>query len=115
MFRALTSFFQLSFPFAEPAKPPAPRTSEELLARLKTFGLKRTDRLRLTRNRTVMVSYRAGELRVHRAFLEAPPDVLRAVATFVDGRTRDVSRRQHGELLLQLQPHGFRQAARRRQ
>jgi hypothetical protein len=44
--------------------------------------------LSLTRNRAVMVSYRGGALRVHRAFLDAPSDVLRAVATFVCGRTR---------------------------
>jgi SprT-like family protein len=86
VFRALTALFQLSFPFAEAAE--KPRTSDDLLARLKDLGLKRTDRVRLTRNRTVMVSYRAGELRVHRAFLDAPTEVLRAVATFVDGRTR---------------------------
>ncbi|HWZ58273.1 MAG TPA: hypothetical protein VNW46_04780, partial [Gemmatimonadaceae bacterium] len=79
MFRALTSLFQLALPFTDTA----PRTAEELLARLRALGLRRTERLRLTRNRTVMVSYRAGELRVHRAFLEAPTDVLRAVATFV--------------------------------
>jgi len=90
VFRALTSLFQLALPFAEGplADAAPPRTADELLVRLRGLGLKRTDRLRLTRNRTVMVSYRAGELRVHRAFLDAPTDVLRAVATFVDGRTR---------------------------
>ena len=85
MFRALTSLFQLSLPFLEER---SPRTADELLSRLRSFGLKRADRIRLTRNRSVMVSYRAGALRLHRAFLDAPPDVLRAVATFVDGRTR---------------------------
>jgi len=85
VFRALTSLFQLSLPFLE-ERPP--RTADELLSRLRSFGLRRTDRIRLTRNRSVMVSYRAGALRLHRAFLDAPPDVLRAVATFVDGRTR---------------------------
>jgi SprT-like family len=66
----------------------APRTAEELLAQLTQYGLRGITTLRLTRNRAVMVSYRGGALRVHRAFLDAPPDVLRAVATFVSGRTR---------------------------
>ena len=35
-----------------------------------------------------MVSYRDGELRVHQGYLAAPDEVLRAVVTFVNGRTR---------------------------
>jgi hypothetical protein len=35
-----------------------------------------------------MVSFGGSELRVHRGFLEAPPDVLQAIARFVSGRTR---------------------------
>ena len=35
-----------------------------------------------------MVSCRGAELRVHRAFLDAPPAVLEAVAVFVSGRSR---------------------------
>jgi len=66
----------------------APRTAEELLARLRGYGLTGMAALRLTRNRAVMVSYRGDALRVHRAFLDAPPEVLRAVAAFVSGRTR---------------------------
>jgi hypothetical protein len=67
----------------------APRTADELVERLRACGLsKDITTLRLTRNRTVMVSFRGSTLRVHRAFLVAPPDVLRAVATFVSGRTR---------------------------
>lgn len=34
-----------------------------------------------------MVSYRDGELRVHEGFLDAPAEVLRAIVTFVEGRT----------------------------
>jgi len=107
VFRALTALFQqLSLPLAPtapsivgptivaptivpaPDAPGLPRTADELLARLRRAGLRDIDRLRLTTNRTVMVSCRAREMRVHRAFLEAPPDVLRALATFVEGRTR---------------------------
>jgi hypothetical protein len=112
VFRALTSLFQLALPFTEAAPPP--RTADELLSRLKTLGLARTDRLRLTRNRAVMVSYRAGELRIHRAFLEAPTDVLRAVVTFMEGRqkTRRAAARQ--VLLGYAVPRADAGAARRR-
>ena len=66
----------------------APRTAEELLARLVALGLTGIASCRLTRNRTVMVSFRGTELRVHEGYLGAPPDVLRAIVTFVRGRTR---------------------------
>jgi hypothetical protein len=72
---------QLELPFA-------PRSAEELLARLRSYGLTGITALRLTRNRAVMVSYRGATLRMHRAFLDAPPVILRAIATFVSGRTR---------------------------
>lgn len=66
----------------------APRTAEELLQRLRAYGLRDITSLRLTRNRATMVSYRGGALRVHRAFLNAPSNVLHAIAAFVSGRTR---------------------------
>jgi hypothetical protein len=112
VFRALKTLFQLSLPFAETAPPP--RTADELLARLKTLGLSRTDRLRLTRNRTVMVSYRAGELRIHRAFLEAPTDVLRAVVTFMESRPRTRRAAARQVLLAYALPRAERGVARRR-
>jgi hypothetical protein len=85
--------------------PPAPRArskrqtvaaqeAAQLLARLRELGLpvdvaaRGIDRLRLTRNRTVMVSFRNGELRVHRGYLAAPEPVLRAIVAFVRARTR---------------------------
>ncbi|MEJ7809128.1 MAG: SprT-like domain-containing protein [Gemmatimonadaceae bacterium] len=64
------------------------RTAEELLARLTTLGLVGIARCRLTQNRTMMVSFSRGVLRVHRAYLDAPEDVLHAIARFVSGRTR---------------------------
>ena len=64
-----------------------PRTAEELLDRLRALGLRRMDRCRLTRNRTVMVSFREGELRVHEGYLGAPTEVLRAIVHFAQGRT----------------------------
>ncbi|HEX8725412.1 MAG TPA: SprT-like domain-containing protein [Gemmatimonadaceae bacterium] len=69
-------------------EPPAPRDAEELLARLRTLGMHRIDRCVLTRNRTVMVSFGHGEIRVHEGYLGAPESVLRAVVAFVEGRTR---------------------------
>ncbi len=66
-----------------------PRTADELLVRLRALGLPpRYARLRLTRNRTVMVSFSGGELRVHSAYLQAPREVHAAMVTFVSGRTR---------------------------
>lgn len=67
---------------------PAPRTGDELLARLRALGLRRIGKCTLTRNRTVMVSFGDGELRVHEGYLGAPEAVLRAIVTFVEGRTR---------------------------
>ena len=53
-------------------------------------------RCRLTANRRVMVSFSGGELRLHRGYLDAPEDVLRAIVQFVetrDRRARAVARR----------------------
>ncbi len=65
-----------------------PKNAAELLAKLRAFGLRRIDNCRLTRNRNVMVSYGAGELRVHEGYLGAPDDVLQAIVQFVEGRNR---------------------------
>ena len=45
-------------------------------------------RCRLTRNRRVMVSFRGNALRVHRGYVDAPDDVLRAIVAFVEARNR---------------------------
>jgi hypothetical protein len=66
----------------------APRDAEELLGRLRVFGLRGITRCRLTQNRAVMVSFSGKVLRIHQAYLHAPPEVLRAIAAFVCGRTR---------------------------
>lgn len=65
-----------------------PRDAAALLARLRALGMRRIQRCVLTRNRTVMVSYGNGELRVHEGYLGAPEPVLRAIVVFVEGRTR---------------------------
>jgi hypothetical protein len=66
----------------------APRTADELLARLRAIGLRRIETCTLTRNRNVMVSFRGTELRVHQGYLTAPTEVLQAIVTFVEGRKR---------------------------
>lgn len=58
------------------------------LATLRLLGLTRIERLRLTRNRNVMVSFSGATLRVHEGYVSAPPEVLRAIVVFVEGRTR---------------------------
>jgi hypothetical protein len=65
-----------------------PANADELLARLRTMGLRDIDRCSLTRNRAVMVSYHGSALRIHERYLRAPDDVHRAIARFVSGRTR---------------------------
>lgn len=65
-----------------------PRSADELLVRLQALGLRGITRCTLTENRTVMVSFTGTVLRVHRGYLEAPAEVLQAIARFVSGRTR---------------------------
>ena len=62
--------------------------ADALLDRLRREGVRGITRVVLTRNRSVMVSARDGVLRVHAHFLAAPPEVLRALATFVGGGSR---------------------------
>jgi len=67
-----------------------PRNAEELRARLQRLGLGARYRVRLTTNRTVVVSYSGGELRIHNSFLGASEEVWQAIIVFVHGRTRVV-------------------------
>ena len=73
---------QLTLEFAPP------RSANELLARLRTLGMRRIEALTLTRNRNVMVSFAGAELRVHEGYLRAPDDILAAIVGFVEGKTR---------------------------
>jgi len=91
MLRALKSFFtgrpdpgQLALDLDAPA----PRNADDLLALLRSMGLRRISRCELTRNRNVMVSFRGDELRVHQGYLSAPIEVHQAIVAFVEGRTR---------------------------
>jgi len=93
-----------------------PRNADELLSRLRELGLEGIARCRLTRNRTVMVSYRGGELRIHEGYLTAPAPVLQAVVTFVCGRTR-AQRRAAQRVIVGYKierPEGARPDGRRR-
>ena len=89
-----------------------PHNAEELLARLRQLGLRRIMRCRLTRNRNVMVSFGAGELRVHEGYLGAPEPVLEAIVTFVEGRTR-ADRREAQRVIVGYPVRSPRPAARR--
>ncbi len=64
------------------------RTADDLLARLRSLGLKRIETCRLTRNANVMVSWRGAELRVHEGYLSAPPEIHEAIVAFVESRSR---------------------------
>ena len=78
----------------------APTTGPELLQRLCQLGLGQAiDRVRLTHNRTVMVSFSGRELRIHEGYLSAPEPVLRAVVAFVRARSRADRARARAEIL----------------
>lgn len=80
---------QLTLDLDRPGPRPARSGREEhLLATLRTLGLARIERCRLTRNRNVMVSFSGTTLRVHEGYLAAPAHVLHAIVVFVEGRTR---------------------------
>ena len=78
-----------------------PRNAEELKTRLQRLGLGSQYRVRLTTNRTVVVSYSGGELRIHNSFLGANEDVWKAIITFVHGRNR-VARREARRTILEF-------------
>ena len=69
--------------------------SAELLgSRLTAYGLRPVARIRITENRSGLVSLsRQRVLSVHRAYLDAPDEVLQAIARFVSPGTRRPERR----------------------
>jgi hypothetical protein len=90
-----------------------PKNAEELRVRLQRVGLGTQYRVRLTTNRTVVVSYSGGELRIHHSFLGAKEEVWRAIITFVHGRTR-VVRSEARRTILQFPVARSSDAPRRR-
>ena len=67
---------------------------ERLRLRLEALGVRRIERVRLTSNRTVMVSFsRLRVLSVHRAYAQAPDHVLKAIVRFVAAGTPRAARK----------------------
>ncbi|MEO8578939.1 MAG: SprT-like domain-containing protein [Gemmatimonadales bacterium] len=89
-----------------------PGNAEELRMRLQRLGLGTQYRVRLTTNRTVVVSYSGGELRIHSSFLGGDEEIWTAIIAFVHGRTR-AARREARRIILQF-PLGRSDAPRRR-
>ena len=79
----INQLMQLFLEFDSP-----PQNAEQLLQRLRTYGLNGIKSLKLTSNRAVMVSFSGSELRINKGYLSAPEDVLRAIVSFVQGRTK---------------------------
>jgi SprT-like family len=102
---------EMEFP-AAPVRVRRLPDADAMLTVLCALGLHSITRCRLTRNRTVMVSFRGDELRVHEAFLEAPNDVLQAIVAFVQGR--GVARRRAKGVIVGY-PIGARPAPLRRE
>lgn len=83
-------------PEAPPVRPrlvPNPEATRlDLLRRLNRYAAGRLRDLKVTDNRRTILSVRPAtdrarlELRIHRSFLEAPEDVVRAVAEFVESK-----------------------------
>jgi SprT-like family len=88
------------------------RTADDLLARLRSLGLTRIVRCRLTRNANVMVSWRGDELRVHEGYLGAPADVLAAVVVFIESRSR-AERRAASRRIVSFAGSSWRDSGRR--
>src|SRR6266567_2078325 len=76
-----------------------PRNADELCEQLRRLGLDRRYRCRLTSNRTVFVSFSDHELRLHRGYLDAPEDTLRAIVSFVQTKSRASRSEAKRELL----------------
>jgi hypothetical protein len=90
-----------------------PRNADELRTRLQRLGLGKQYRVRLTTNRTVVVSYSGGELRIHNSFLGADEDVWKAIITFVHGRN-SVLRQEARRTILEFPVARSHDAPRRR-
>ncbi|MGI9075775.1 MAG: SprT-like domain-containing protein [Gemmatimonadaceae bacterium] len=92
--REPTEGAQLSLPFDT-----VPHSERELLRILKCLGLRGITHCRITNNRAVMLSHGNGVLRIHRAYLSAPDEVLGSIVRFVCPRSR-AERRDARRMLL---------------
>lgn len=104
MFQAVRRWLARGRVHADPAQlgfalDAAPRSADELLALLRSRGLRSIGSISLTKNARVMISFRGDEMRVHRGYLDARPEVLDAMVTLVEGRTKAI-RRKAGRLIV---------------
>ena len=103
------------WPPAAPRKPRDGGAEEVLLRRLEALGLVGVVRLRLTDNRSVMVSLsRARVLSVHRGYTQAPDRVLSAVVRFLARGTRGEIRKAAEHEILSFHPERHAQGLPRR-
>jgi len=79
------------------------RVETAFLQLLRRRGLKSIEKLTLTGNARVMISFRGNEMRVHRGYLDAPPEVLDAIVRLVEGRTK-AARREAGKFVVANAP-----------
>jgi hypothetical protein len=125
VFQSIRGWLQLGLFDAPAVTPGATRdlhvqaTSKELvearfLELLRARGLKSIQSVRLTKNSRVMVSYHGVEMRVHRGYLDASPEVLDAIVRLVEGRTKAI-RREAGKLVVANAPAGTRDDPTRRE
>jgi hypothetical protein len=90
------------------------RLGAEFLVHLRSRGLKSIKSLTLTKNARVMVSFRGSEMRVHRGYVDAPPEVLDAIVRLVEGRTKAI-RREAGKFVVANAPKGLAEEPKRRE
>lgn len=103
----------LSTPVA-PTDPGKVRVEEAFLALLRMRGLESITSLTLTKNSRVMVSFRGSEMRVHRGYLDARPEVLDAIVRLVEGRTKAI-RREAGKFVVANAPAAIAAEPKRRE
>lgn len=75
------------------------RAADRFLARLASLGLQHVRRLVLTRNRSVLITLKGFELRVHEGYVAAPTDVHVQIVRFVMAR-RDWERQAAREAIV---------------
>ncbi|MBX7119362.1 MAG: SprT-like domain-containing protein [Gemmatimonadaceae bacterium] len=66
----------------------AQRAAERLFAKLQTLGLQHVRSVILTRNRSILVSVKGFELRVHEGFCDAPTEMHLQIVRFVMARRK---------------------------
>lgn len=92
--------------------PSRPTSDAAFLQQLQALGLRGIRHCTLTRNRSTLVSFQRDQLRVHRAMVQAPSEVHRAIVDFVNGPP--TARRTARQVLVRFEvPSEFRVPRRR--